>query len=1608
MKKSLSLLALLLASVSAHAGVIAQDPLFISAQADPRVMLVASRDHQLFIKAYTDYSDLDGDGFLDTNFTPYIEYDGYFNPRKCYTYQNSRFEATAAATVENYTVTLVDAVTTVTKPAYVCSNAWSGNLLNWAAMTRVDVLRKVLYGGYRSTDTESLTVLERAHLPRDVHAFAKVFAAGSNASMNKFTPYADQSTVSFCNLTDDGNNPSKSSTNPPVMQIANGAFRLWAANEHPQCGIGSGTKPAALRETLNVRVKVCDDGGGTDTISGPGPKCKTYLKSGVAKKPIGILQQYGDADATSSLKFGLMTGSWVKNKSGSVLRKNIGGLSNSSGKYPNNYNCATAGDGFVANSSDEIDFCTGVFVNRQGLARSAAATDDLPSTGGIIGTLNRLRLAGWSGSKYDGVCNSPGTTTFANGACIDWGNPISEMYLESLRYLRAADATDKLATDTSAASPTAAFDGSDAAYISGLPQLSWKDPIPAAEWCAKSNIVMVSTGLNSFDTDETAPHELGWPATVETLTNAVGTAEGVPGTFMIGSATAASDYQSVCSSKALGSLFNAEGICPEVPSIEGGYHVAGLARGTALYDLRPGYQTKRQALWGVTRPEYADRQPLSTYTIALAENLPNFTVPVGSGNITFLPFCQANSTGGAGLADSGWRACSMVDLEVESGSTQNKGSFRVMWEDSTWGNDYDMDGVIHLRYCVGSECNVYAGQNGMPAVPATNTLYIKVASMTAAAGHALKYGYTISGSTADGTVLDVLRPGGQNHATYDANSEFTSPVGTWTSPVWVAYSPSVSGSANLLKNPLWYTAKHAAGANWDVKNNATRATGTDGIPDNFFQVRNPAGLDLALSSALRESLGGASSASSIAANSTRLDTDTFIYQARFKALDWSGQVLAYPLTQAGTLGTLAWDSGAADKIPAHGVRRVFSFNRWVTTKGIELDWANLAGSHKAGLDNANAGNSASPILNYLRGDKSQELLDANNDGIYESGIYRPRPTSVFGDVINSDPVFVGNQNYAYGTITAITGYDTYQTQVLKKVDANNSVRNPLVLVNANDGMMHAIDGKNGNEVLTYVPSWLLCPYQGASGVSCFTDAAFSVAGNDASPLRQLTSPSYQHRYMLDGNLAVGDAYIDTGSGTPSWKTVVVGAAAAGGKGVYALDLTATYDGSGTTTTTSDLSETQTAYSNVTAASTSLWEFTDANYGGASANGDADLGYTYGLPVIGRAANGAWVAIFGNGYNSANGKAVLYVVNLATGVLIRKIDVGDGSTAASPNGLSSPAAIFDPATGAFSAIFAGDLKGNLWKFDLTASNPASWGVEHGSGTPLFVARDDSGTRQPITAALEIGTHSSGGYMIYFGTGKYFEKNDDTTTSMQTIYAIWDKTQSNDDISNASTDTAAEKRSVLQEHKIIFEGDNPFYFCSALTNPSADVDGDGWCDCDSNHDGVCDGVGQTKIRVTDDVGAVSYSGGGAKRGWYMNLLVVGGSLLGERVVSAPILRNKRIIFTTIIPNGSPCEFGGTSWIMEFDPLSGNRLSESVFDLNGDGEFTSADYIVITIGGQSVQVPANGVRSTEGMIKSPAIISGGGKEYKISSGTTGNVLVVSEKGSANRARASWRQIR
>ena len=242
------------------------NPLFLTNGVDPRVMLVMSRDHQLYIKAYTDYSDLNDDGEIDKTFNNIISYSGYFDSKKCYTYSNnSRFEPSRLAPTES--VSYNGQTYTVSK----CGNngEWSGNFLNWATMTRMDLVRKVLYGGYRSTD-DTITVLERVLLPYDVHSFVKVFET-STTEMRKYTPYSETK-ISICNLTQ-GSGLARdvtTSSTPPIIRVAkNGPWPRWAASEVTQCQWGSGTQPsnannlvnANSNDGLNVRVKVCVSDG---------------------------------------------------------------------------------------------------------------------------------------------------------------------------------------------------------------------------------------------------------------------------------------------------------------------------------------------------------------------------------------------------------------------------------------------------------------------------------------------------------------------------------------------------------------------------------------------------------------------------------------------------------------------------------------------------------------------------------------------------------------------------------------------------------------------------------------------------------------------------------------------------------------------------------------------------------------------------------------------------------------------------------------------------------------------------------------------------------------------------------------------------------------------------------------------------------------------------------------------------------------------------------------------------------------------------------------------------------------------------------------------------
>ncbi|POZ50865.1 pilus assembly protein [Methylovulum psychrotolerans] len=1508
--------ALLFAAVS-FAGQVAQSPLFLTNAAKPIVMLNMSRDHQLYFKAFDDYSDIDGNGIPDTTYMNNFDYYGYFDSSKCYTYSNNEFEPSATAQTSRYC------------PAG--NSLWSGNFLNWATMTRMDEIRKILYGGLRSTDSGTVTVLERAFIPNDGHSFAKYYVGVDSTELTKLTPYtAAQVTngITLCNTTATaGSVLSQNSVDPPKVRVVKGDYRLWAANERWQCtwsgehsasnsnnstysGMASaGSSPSATDAVVLgdyiARILVCVSGNvGNET-------CKTYPNGNV--KPIGLLQTYGDDNL---IRFGLMTGSYSKNKSGGVLRKNVGTM------------------------ADEINVTTdGAFK----VAPSGATTSY-----GIISTINRLRTYGYS--YNDGTYNSGdncnwGLNTFINGNCTNWGNPQSEILLESLRYIAG-----KTAYTT--------FSANDTTKIPGLTTAAFSDPISSTEWCASLNIIQFNASVSSYDNDDFNSTNLADIAIsdLNAETNTVGSSEGITNNnYFIGEN--GTDNNQLCTAKTLTSLSAARGVCPEAPRLSGTYLSSGLAHFSHINDMRP-------AMTG--------NQLINFYGVALAPAIPKWQIPIPGTDkfITLLPACQ-----NTGITAGGTGNCALMDFKVVSQTstgTSNSGKLYVNWEDSEQGGDFDQDMWGTIEYTVTS-----------------SQVIIKTGVIAQSTSFPMAFGYVINGTTQDGF-----------HAHSGIYSyKYTDPTGVTacntcsiSSPpafTSVTYTIGTATNGQSLQQPLYYAAKWGgfvdAGGDKAITSPSEWDANQDGLPDRYYAATSPQKLATSLADAFADVLRTPASASSVATNSTQFQTDSFVYQATFNSTDWSGHLYAYTLVtedtngngkldlatptsatedtngngklDAGGIGKAVWDAGQNSEdtngngvldvgedsngnntldtslIPAAAARRIYSYDPSKTgLRGIEFLWGgtsltSLNDAQKTVLDNASftAASTSSPIIDYLRGDRSKEIK------LSPTGIYRTR-TNLLGDIINSDPLFVGRDNQGYTALPGNEGSDytafTHQN------------RTAMLYVGSNDGMLHAVNATTGAEVFTYIPNAVI-----------------------SAEFASLVLPNYTHKYFVDGSPQYGDAYFDNiwhtilvGSMGAGSTTTVGGAAGTGGRAVFALDIT-NPDG---------FADIATGLGNI------LWEFSNRD--------DTDLGYTIPKASVVRMADGGWRAIVSNGFDSASGNAALFILDIKTGAVVKKIVLDSTGS----NGLAAPVTVDADNDRIIDYIYAGDLKGNLWKIDVTSGSTSAWAVSNG-GTPLFVAQDSVGNRQPITEKPAItqanGSGQNVGFMVYFGTGKYFETGDNLVSGsspIQTFYGIWDNcSKASVGCSNAITGG----RGALQQQSIIFEGPSNFTY-KASDGSLQTVNIRVVSNCDVAYDGTTPST--TGSPCTANVN---------RRGWYMDLLQPSLAAQGEMSYTEPQVRNGLVIFATSIPINETCTPGGTGWLMELDASSGARLSGSAFDVNGDGKIDASD--LSTLSGD--QVADSGMQSTVGIIKTPTIVAcEATMDCKYMSGSNGALMVVHEANS------------
>ena len=662
----------------------------------------------------------------------------------------------------------------------------------------------------------------------------------------------------------------------------------------------------------------------------------------------------------------------------------------------------------------------------------------------------------------------------------------------------------------------------------------------------------------------------------------------------------------------------------------------------------------------------------------------------------------------------------------------------------------------------------------------------------------------------------------------------------------------------------------------------------------FFSATDPDSFAKGLSDALQVIANESkSSASAVAANSTRLDSGTLVYQASFNSLEWTGRIVAYKVKEDGSLGDIKWDSDSAS-IASPSTRNLFAAVAApgaASTSAVAFttsNWSSLDAAQRSALNNGGNNAAGQNLLNWLRGESSVSS-------------FRSR-SSLLGDIVNSDPVFVGNRDdYGFHTLSGTEGSSYRDYLRSKKAWAS------IIVVGANDGMLHGFNAETGKELFGFLPSSIF------------------------NRLPLLADPNYEHRYFVDGSPRASDAYING-----NWTTVAVGATGAGGRSVFAVDV-----------------------SNPATISQNnfLWEFATPS------DASDKLGVAMSEPTIIRVAAGnKWVAIFGNGYESGD-TVKLMVVDLATGSLIKAIDTevsGEG------NGLGSPVPVDIDNDRITDYVYAGDLKGNLWKFDLTGSNTNSWDVAFKSGgdpAPLFSAVDGDGDPQPITMRPTVGRHPAGGYFVYFGTGKYFETVDATVGNdpqLQDFYGIRDN-------------GAVVDRDDLLVQDVFYEA------------------------VGTNRDGSST---EASVRL------VSSNGGTAPDyGWRLPLQPPNNSLEGERSVSRPLLRNGRIIFTSLIPTDNICGFGGRSWLMELDAYTGGRYADPVLDTNNDGLVNELD-AVLYIDGE--YYPISG-RGSDEIIKTPGVISKGSLEYKYTSGSSGTVGVITEKGDdgGDIGRQSWRQL-
>lgn len=656
----------------------------------------------------------------------------------------------------------------------------------------------------------------------------------------------------------------------------------------------------------------------------------------------------------------------------------------------------------------------------------------------------------------------------------------------------------------------------------------------------------------------------------------------------------------------------------------------------------------------------------------------------------------------------------------------------------------------------------------------------------------------------------------------------------------------------------------------------------------YYQATNAAALSLGLQNALTALNSQVAAAAASATSSPNVtQTDNQIFSTTYETSTWSGKVFAQtidPIT-GNVNATHQWDADTLllAKVGATTDSRViWTYDGSAASKLKSFTWANMTTAQEQNFFQNKCvplttmtqcatlsvgplatANSGPAMLTFLRG-QSQNEATAFRDRIFTDPLTNATLQTVLGDTISAKPAYIRNPTFAY-TDAVTPAYSTFST--------TNATRTGIVYVAANDGYLHAFNGNTGDEVWAYAPRFIL------PSMYALADTGYPTA----------------HRYLVDGTPEFGDVFDTTAS---AWKTILIGGAAGGGRGFYALDVTDPANPKG------------------------LWEFcSDPTLCSIS---DTDLGLTYGNPVIGkRKSDGKWVVVLTSGLNNVTpgtGIGFFYVLDAITGAVLNKVSTVTG-TAATPSGLMKMSPFFDAAQtdATFQYIYAGDQLGNVWRLDMGATTAAGSCTAPASAlaTPPCVTHvatltdaSSPARAQPITTRPSL-THIGSDRVMYWGTGRYLGNADLTDPGaasgiawQQTLYGFKDK---NADYGNLRTNANL----VAQTLTLVSPGNR--------------------------------GISSNPVDWT------------VKDGWYVDFDPAADPSPGERVNIDPRLVLGTVVLLTNVPTvGGSCSIGGSSFEYEFDFKTGSALSTSSGGVVGKSLGGT-----IAVGMAIVQLPSGAIK-------------------------------------------------